>query len=138
MRSQSGILAATIEQFAALRTDAARMLESRWQLAALELKSSVAQLRLLAIALGGCSLAILCGLILLIPLAARRTALWLDWSADSVAMIFGGGAFLIGLIAAVIILRRFRRTFAPLEESLAELEEDLHWLKEWNGPRSDA
>jgi uncharacterized membrane protein YqjE len=111
--------------------DVQEMLALRWQLASLELRAAVNQLRSLAIAL---TIAAMMGLTSL-PLVAVYLAEVLDgqWGVSRQAWLL----FLaLGLLSCALLIglsayRVFRRRFVGLEESWEELQEDLVWLREW-------
>jgi uncharacterized membrane protein YqjE len=108
--------------------DVREMLAARWALGRLEFDVALAQLKRLAMVLSIAAVLVLTALpVLIVALASSfRHSTPILWST--------GGVFLaLGIIAGLLAWRRFRREFAPLEDSLAELHEDVTWLREWTG-----
>ncbi len=127
-------------RFTALGADAGRlfpqlaeMLSARRELAELEVRTDVASAKRLAV--GGAIGAVLalCGLPLLLVAAAETLAV--QFGHDHLGWLLGLGiaAIVIGLLIVWRAWRRFRTSFIGLEQSLAELKEDLAWLREWAG-----
>jgi hypothetical protein len=52
-------------------------------------------------------------------------------------LILGLGLLSGGAVAALRAWRRFRASATGMEQSLAELREDLVWLKEWIGEKAE-
>lgn len=107
--------------------DLREMLAARWALGRLEIDVAVGQLKRLAIVLA------LAGVLALTALPVLVVALANSFCPYSTTILWfaGGGLLAIGVVAGVLAWRRFRREFSPLEDSLAELHEDLEWLREW-------
>ncbi|MCH8923749.1 MAG: phage holin family protein [Planctomycetes bacterium] len=106
--------------------DLRAMLAARWALGRLEIDVAVGQLKRLAIVLTSAAVLILTALPVLIVALARSLP-----HSTAILWFAGGALLLLGAIAGLIAWRRFRREFSPLEDSLAELHEDVTWLREW-------
>jgi len=117
--------------------DVQEMIALRWQLASLELRTAVNQLRKLAVAL---AIAATMGLTAW-PLLAVHLAEALDGclgvSRHAWLLFLALGLLLFAFLIGVFAYRRFRRRFVGLEESWEELQEDLVWLREWTEQRKD-
>jgi uncharacterized membrane protein YqjE len=113
-----------------VRADALAYAEARWRLMQLELLEARAALgRLAAVALASFVLAVV-GLGLLAASGAERLSRISGLDRALVLAMEGGLLLAAGAGAAWWGWRRWRRTFRPLEQSLEELQEDLHWLRE--------
>lgn len=114
----------------------AEMVDLRKQLAEEEIRSDLATARRLATGGGIGAVLVLTGLPVLVMFATGRVDAWIQSQQDQP----GGwpwvtlGAALVLLVGGVVALssswRRFRRDFLGLQESLAEIKEDLAWLRE--------
>jgi hypothetical protein len=128
--------------FASLGADARRiwsdlteMFALRRQLAEEEIRGNVAAARRLAIVGGAAAVLAMTGL----PVAIVALAMVLDVHLDdrydaTVAWALtglGSASLILGLATLRAAWRRFRRDFVGLRESLAELKEDLIWLREF-------
>jgi len=118
-----------------LASDAADMLQARRQLAEMEIRADVASSKRLAIA-GGTGLVLaLTGLpVLTVLLAAGLNAVVPLSGEDGLnwwLLVLGAVFVLAGTVVMVWAWRRFRSDFTGLKESLAELKEDVVWLREW-------
>ena len=123
LTDESSQLAARLRALAAARAD----------LAALETREVARQVR----SLGG-HLALAAWLLLsTLPVLVVALATWISqWLGISAAACQATGCLLLvslGLAIVAASWRRFRREFVGWEESLAELKEDLVWLREWRG-----
>ena len=127
LKDAAGSLGGDLREMAALR----------WRLAWLELKADALAVRRLAIVLVASAVMGLCGLSVLLVFAAEM----LDglcgvsrggWLASFALVLLLGGA-----AASYFAWRRFRRSFTGLEQSLAELREDVVWLREWMGEKGE-
>lgn len=118
-------------RFAALGDDARAMLEARLELARLELNASARQITRLAILLGTFGSVAVAGLSTLAVLAALGLQTFSGWTWPEALLAVGLALLLLGLGGAGLAIRAFRRRFTGLDASLAELREDLVWLKEW-------
>lgn len=117
--------------------DVQEMIALRWQLAALELRTAMNQLRKLAVAL---AIAFTMGLTAL-PLVAVYLAEVLDGclgvSRHAWLLFLALGLLLFAFLIGLFAYRLFRRRFVGLEESWEELQEDLVWLREWTEQRKE-
>lgn len=137
----SGIAA----QFGRLRQDLGEMLAARFELAQLEATEVVRQTARCGIVLVASAILLLSCLPIAVATLALAGATYFEqspiaWLAGSVLLLVGIAA-LIGWLA----VRNYRRNFTGLRDTLAELREDLVWLREWSGqadqtkaPASDA
>lgn len=121
-----------------LRNDLSKMLAARAALVRLELAESARQT-------ARCAVVLALALVLLVsavPVAVATLALAcatyfgqspIGWLAASALVLVVVAAFI-----AWLALRAFRRDFTGLRDSLAELEEDRVWLREWLGQAAAA
>ena len=116
-----------------LASDVARMVVIRRQLAESEIRSDIASARRLAIAGGIGAVAVLTGLPVLVVLLAEVLAQHLLLDRIWWLLILGTVPLVGGLLIAWRAWRRFRSDFIGLQETLAEMHEDLEWLREWLG-----
>jgi uncharacterized membrane protein YqjE len=108
-----------------------RMAQLRRQLAALEIGHDRALLRRFLLVGGPGAVLTFIGAPLLLMVAARGIARALGWD-DTASILAAGSLFALpGVIMLVLALRRLRAQFCGLRGTLAELNEDLVWLREW-------
>ena len=116
------------------KADLTRMLQLRWELARLELGAASSTIMWLGIFLVVAVVMVLVALpVLVISLAGWLDRVWqlpygLPWS-----LVLGLALAVGGLLLAWLAWRRFRRDFTGLEETIAELREDVVWFEEWTG-----
>lgn len=111
--------------------DVAELLAARLELAQLEFQTSLAQVKRLAITLTFLGAVAITGLVLLLLLATELVGaqtgihryVWM--AASGVTLVAASGA------AIWVAIRHFRSDFTGLNDSLAELREDLLWIREW-------
>lgn len=118
-------------------SEMSEMVALRRRLAESELRSDLAASKQLAWSVGIGVVAALTGLsVLVMSLAAFADRQWnfaFPWFSTA-----AGGALLVGgLLFAWAAWWRFRRNFLGFQQSLAELKEDLVWLREWSGDDED-
>ena len=108
--------------------DLREMLAARWALGRLEVDVALGQLKRLAIVGALAAVLSLTALPVLVVALANsfEHSTTILWST-------GGGLLGVGIVAGVLAWRRFRRDFSLWEDSLAELHEDVAWLREWTG-----
>lgn len=117
-------------ELARLTDDVKQMAGLRWQLASLELRAAVGQIKRLAIVGGIAAVIGLASLPVLVVYAAEMLdGLWL--SRPGWLLALGLGLLVLALLTAWLAVRHFRGQFVGLEETLEELREDLVWLEEW-------
>jgi uncharacterized membrane protein YqjE len=115
-------------------SDVAEMFELRRRLAELEIKSDIAASRRLAVFGGIGAVLALAGLpIVLMTLAAYADAHWTNVSFPWISLASGAALLVAGALLMLAAWRRFRYEFLGLRETLAELREDVVWLREWVG-----
>lgn len=117
-----------------MQADGLAYARARWRLLQLELLEARRTLLLAGVfALA----ALVLGIVGLALLAAALAEVLRDWTGlDSGPLLAIEGALLLILGAAVgwLAWRRFRCELRPFEQSLEELQEDLHWLRQhWEG-----
>ncbi len=114
-----------------LARDAVEGLQVRRELLEVEVRHDVRSIRRLVV-VGGIGLVlVLTGIPVLLVAAAqqlaRTTSLGITvWSLILAAAVIGPGS-----IVLIVAIRHFRREFSGLHHSLAELHEDILWLREW-------
>ena len=118
-----------------LRGDLHGLALAHWRLAQIELQAALTEARRLAIGGVAAGLLALVSLpVLVVALAealdGRQGISRLGWLA-----IFGGVLLIGGVAAGWLAWRRFRSRFVGLEETLDELREDAHWLRQWVADR---
>ncbi len=126
LKDAVGSLGADLQEMAALR----------WQLALLELKAGAAAVKRLAVVLAVSAVMGVCGLSVLAVFAADVLDGLCGISRSGWLLLFGLALLLGGAAAAYLAWRRFRRRFTGLEQSLAELREDVVWIREWMGEKA--
>jgi cobalamin biosynthesis protein CobD/CbiB len=109
----------------------ARMLQLRRELATLEFQHDRRLIRRFLLAGGVAAWLILSGC----PLWLTAVALALSQvtTLSAVAWLSLGGVVLVlpGALLLVLATRQLRREFRGLHDTLAELREDLEWVREW-------
>jgi len=117
-----------------LTSDVVGMLQARRQLAELEVRADIASSKRLGIT-GGIGLVLtLTSLPVLVVALARALHCCLPIGGEAFSgwlLICGGALLLAGGGTLWYAWRRFRREFVGLRESIAELREDVVWLREW-------
>ncbi len=125
------ILGALRAELGHLSSDVQKMLALRWQLASLELRTALNQLKGLAIAL---TIAAVLGLTAF-PLVAVYAAEQLDGSLGlsrhTWLLLLALTFLILSLLIGTLAWRTFRRRFVGLQETLEELREDWVWLSDW-------
>lgn len=104
--------------------------DARWELARLEAVRATQQVQQLAIIGGVCLVVLLVSLPLLVVAAAGGLAGTLGLSREAWLALIGGMLLVGSLTVAALAWLGFRRRFEGFARSLAELREDVVWLKE--------
>ncbi len=112
----------------------AQMIQLRRELAALELQHDRALVRRVLLVGGAAALLVVCGLTLLLTAAALCLAQATNAQPTVWLFILGAVLALPGAVAIGLSVRRVRAEFCGLRNTLAELREDLEWLREWGQP----
>jgi protein-S-isoprenylcysteine O-methyltransferase Ste14 len=106
----------------------------RRRLALLEFRTATRQVKRLAIVLTVAAVVALSSLpVLLVYLAEILAGVWM--SRVGWLLSLGLGLLSVALLGGWLAVRRFRREFVGMEETLEEFREDLVWLEEWAGKR---
>ncbi len=113
-----------------LSTDVREMLRLRWELIRLELQADLMALKRLAVILIAATVMALTSLPLFFVSLADALHGRLGIARWGWLLIFGVGLLIIAGLSAYIGRILFLRRFSGLKETLAELREDLEWLKE--------
>ena len=117
-------------------TDIRDLVLLRRQLVEQELRSDVLTARRLGV-LGGCGLGFsLTGLTVVVVMLLLQLGVSQQWSHYWWAVGVGAVLVLLGLAICGIAWTRFKRDFTGLRDSIAELKEDLLWLREWTEQNS--
>jgi len=117
-----------------LKDDLNEMVRLRSQLAVLEFQAAAAQVKRLAIVLTVAGVVALSSLpVLLVFLAEMLDGVWM--SRVGWLLTLGAGLLSAASLGGWAAVRRFRRQFVGMEETLEELREDLVWFEEWTGKR---
>ena len=127
LKAEVGSLGADLRQMAALR----------WQLARLELEADARAVSRLARVWILSAVMALCALSLLAVCAADVLDGRLGIARWGWLLILGLGLLSGGAAASYRAWRLFRASATGMEQSLAELREDLVWLKEWIGEKAE-
>lgn len=115
-----------------LLTELARLLQLRRQLAVLEWEHDRRLMQRVAVVGGLGAVFALVGLPLLVTAAAHALARAVDGiDVGTWCLVLGGGLTLPGLTLLVLAVRKLRADFCGLHGTLAELNEDGIWLREW-------
>ena len=127
------LLADLKEEVSNIGEDLSRMLQLRWQLAHIELRTAARSVGRLALVQATATIMALVAVSVLTVWGADALdehfpLAWVSWLA-AIGLGLLAGAVLLGWLA----WRYFRRRFVGLEESVDELREDLVWLREWLG-----
>ena len=118
-------------------SEMAEMVSLRRRLAETELRSDLATSKRLAWSAGIGLVAALTGLpVLVMALSAFADSQW-QFSFPWISTIAGSSLFVGGLLFASAAWWKFRRDFLGFQQSLAELQEDLVWLREWSGDQAE-
>lgn len=108
-----------------------RMVRLRRELAELELRHDYRNMRRLAV-VGGLGIGLmLIGLSLLCSAAAHKLAVVTNLSVQSWMAIVGAALVLPGICMLTLGIKRFRAEIRLFRGTLAELHEDVVWLREW-------
>ena len=117
-----------------LKDDLNEMVRLRSQLAALEFRAAAAQVKRVAIVVTVAGVVALSSLpVLLVYLAEILNGIWMTrvgW-----LLTLGAGLLSLASLGGWLAVRRFRREFVGMEETLEELREDLVWFEEWTAKR---
>ena len=125
------------EEWGRLFSDFVDLLVLRRQLAELEVRNDLRQIKRLGI-FGGLGLTqCLVGMAVLAVLAGSLIDHWIETSAIPAPRPWGSlGLGVVLILSGLETLRRswnrFQREFSGLKESIAELREDAVWLREWS------
>ena len=125
------------EEWGRLFSDFVDLLVLRRQLAELEVRNDLRQIKRLGI-FGGLGLTqCLVGMAVLAVLAGSLIDQWIATSAIPGPRPWGSlGLGVVLILSGLETLRRswnrFQREFSGLKESIAELREDAVWLREWS------
>jgi len=111
--------------------DVCALVIARRQLAELEARIAVRQIRRLAVVLAVAAVIVVAALPLLSVALALYLAELLRVDFGVLLSLGGTAGLVLGLLLAFVTWRRFRREFVGLEDSLAELREDAAWIREW-------
>jgi uncharacterized membrane protein YqjE len=115
-----------------LAANAVEMLELRRELAELEVRHDAQAGKRLGLVGGVAAVLIVTALPLLLTALAHGLAGWTRINDPSVWMlILGGFSLFLGAGLGWAAYRRFRSDFSGLRGTLAELQEDVVWLREW-------
>ena len=114
------------------------MISLRRQLAEAEIRSDVALARRVVIVGGIGLVVVLCGLPVLLVSLALQFENWIGADSPFWSIFFGIGLVAAGALTIWTVWRRFRHEFLGLRESMAELKEDLIWLREWVEDQKDS
>ncbi len=116
---------------ARLGSDLRTMARLRWQLARLEWDAAAGQLRRLAVVLVLAGVAIVASLSVFAVAAAEMLEGWLGGSRAGRLGVCGAALLVVGIGAAWLAQRQFRRHFTGMQQTLEELREDALWIEEW-------
>jgi uncharacterized membrane protein YqjE len=115
-----------------LADNAVEMLELRRELAQLELQHDARVGKRLAIVGGVGAVLIVTAWPLLLSSLAHGLSKWTQLHSPAIWMLIVGGLSLfLGVGISWAAYQRFRADFTGLKCTLAELNEDLVWLREW-------
>ncbi len=112
-------------------SDALQMLQLRRELAELEIRHDASAGRRLAIVGGAGTVLILSSLPLWLNSLAIGLSTWTSVSHVVWLLLLAAFSFSVGVAVTWSAYRRFRREFSGLRGTLAELNEDVIWLREW-------
>ena len=123
-------------QMAGISAEAKAMLAARAELLGLELSAARSSVvRLVVAVLLGCLI-----LLVALPMAtvafSQQLARWFSLDPLAVLWVFTLMMFVGGTGLIYGSWRRFRREFHGVEDSIAELREDLMWMQEWLGTQN--
>ncbi len=113
--------------------DGMAYVQARWRLLQLELYEARAELVRLAVFASTALVLAVAGIVVLAVVLADLLAERTGMDRELLLAIEGGLLLAAGACAGWLGWRRCRREFRPLEQSLEELEEDLHWLRQHLG-----
>ena len=119
-------------EIGSLISDVRRMAALRWELARVELTSDFrAAAWLLAVAVAAVLMVIVALPLLLVALGQLLSGVW-GIPQSGWLCIFGCGLIIVAVAGLFIALKRFKKNFIGLEETIEELHEDIVWLREWS------
>ncbi len=132
------LLADLKREIGSLGAELRESVELRWRLAQIELQSDLRLAKRLAGVLLIVSVMVLTALPVLTVCLAQLCDGWLGVSTTLWLAIAGFVLLVGGTAGGYTAYRRFRRSFAGLEQTIEELREDLAWLQEWTGRGKEA
>lgn len=109
----------------------AQAIQLRRDLADLEIGHDRALLKRFSFVGGIAAAMVLCGVPLLLTAAALGLSQVTELGFSGWLVIFGVVLVVPGTVALVLGIRKLRREFCGLHNTLAELREDSVWLREW-------
>ena len=116
-----------------LLEDAREFADARYQLAQLEVQQSVGAIKRVVIGSAAAGVMALVALPTMLVLLAELLATWTTWEPEIWLAILGCGLLVSAAAVFVMSRRRFQREFVGLQDTLAELKEDVVWLRELAG-----
>ncbi len=135
-RTKDSLFSPLVRQLEGFSNEAQAMLRARAELLGLELQAarSTATWVIVAVLVG------LLGLVVSIPVLvvvlSQQIARWFEFDALVVLWIATGIMLLASVGLILLAWRRYRRDFHGLDDSIAELREDMLWMQEWVGKKS--
>ena len=136
--SRDGLFSGIAAQVGRLRQDLGEMLAARLELAQLEAMEASRQTARCGIVLAVALLLLLSSLPVAVVTVALAVATYFEQS--TIAWLAGSAVLLVAIAALIswLAVRNYRRNFTGLRDTLAELREDLVWLREWSGQADQA
>lgn len=135
-RTEDSLFSPLVRQVEGFSNEVQAMFRARAELLGLELQAarSTATRVIVSVLLG------LFGLVVTIPIVvvalAWQIARWFDLDLLVVLWVATGMLLVVSVGLILLAWRRYRRDFHGLEDSIAELREDMLWMQEWVGKKS--
>ncbi|MHB8861793.1 MAG: phage holin family protein [Pirellulaceae bacterium] len=109
----------------------AQAIQLRRELVDLELRHDRVVLTRFLLVGGIAAAMVLCGVPLLLTAAAQELAQGTQLDLSAWLTLLGTGLVVPGTVALMLGIRRLRGEFCGLQNTLAELREDVIWMQEW-------
>lgn len=135
-RTEKSLFSPLVRQVEGFSNEVQAMLRARAELLGLELQAARSTAtRVIVYVLVGL-LGLLFSVPVLVVALSQQVARWFDLDALMILWVANGILLVVSVGLILLAWRRYRRNFHGLEDSIAELREDMLWMQEWVGKKS--